>query len=201
MDVKPGSPEDAREMAKLYCQAFPASVEMFFGSKPAKSLLDLIELTFLLVFAWGGQAMLVKDKTMQIHGYCLYLDAHRRERKWCEAFRLVARLAARISLTELVRLLRNQLMMNRSALRTKKLPKHKGEIMSIAISPASQGQGLGTKLLQEVLRRLTDQPVILNVRADNEPGKHLYKAAGFSACGTAKDLLGEWIIMIKLQAV
>ncbi|MDI9484116.1 MAG: N-acetyltransferase [Bacillota bacterium] len=199
MYVDRGSPEDAREMAKLYCQAFPESVEFFFGRKSAKLLLDLMELTFRLIFHWGGEALLLKDEGGQAVGYCLYLSAEqaRLQRRWGKALTCLARLAAKVAPSELLRLLHNQLTMARSAESTRKIPKTKAEILSIAISPACQGQGLGTLLLEKVLQRIKNQPVILNVRANNESGKRLYAAAGFSAYGTTKDLLGEWIMLIR----
>ena len=65
----------------------------------------------------------------------------------------------------------------------KKVPKPEATIVSVAVLPGYQGQGVGTLLLSFVLDQLKGQSVGLNVRADNEPGKRLYASAGFEKYG------------------
>jgi ribosomal protein S18 acetylase RimI-like enzyme len=56
----------------------------------------------------------------------------------------------------------------------------------LAVDPAWQGQGIGTELVIEVLRRFADQGflrVTLNTQADNERSLRLYRKLGFSETG------------------
>lgn len=198
MYLEMGSFQDAREIARVYQNAFPASVQLFFGKKSPATLLDLLELTFAFVMHWGGQAMLIRDRQGQVGGYCLYLsgdDSPRRDYR--TVILLLSRMAGKISLPELGRLLRNKLLMAVSVRHTKKVPKPKARILSMAMDPAYQGQGAGTLLFHSALKKLQHHSVGLNVRADNPAGRRLYAGAGFEECGSTRDLSGEWLILVK----
>ncbi|MCU1671931.1 MAG: ribosomal protein S18P -alanine acetyltransferase [Frankiales bacterium] len=55
-------------------------------------------------------------------------------------------------------------------------------VQTIAVSPATQGRGVGGLLLQALLdeaARRRQRTVSLEVRADNEPAKRLYARFGF----------------------
>lgn len=201
MHVVQGSPAHSREIAKLYTAAFPASIDLFFAKKPSQKLLELLELAFLVIFSWGGEALLVRDEAGLIQGYCLYLNPEglSTRRQWRKVLSILGQMVGKASLTELSRLLRNQLMIARSTKRTKKrsVPRSKALILSIAIGPSYQGHGAGTLLLNRALKMLEHQSVGLNVRADNPPARHLYAQAGFHECGSYQDLSGEWIMLIK----
>jgi len=57
------------------------------------------------------------------------------------------------------------------------------DVMTIAVAPAAQGQGLGTVLLHWLIaeaRRAGAEHLMLEVRADNLVAQRLYSAAGFS---------------------
>jgi ribosomal-protein-alanine N-acetyltransferase len=56
------------------------------------------------------------------------------------------------------------------------------DVMTIAVAPAAQGQGLGTVLLHWLIaeaRRSGAEHLMLEVRADNVVAQRLYSAAGF----------------------
>jgi ribosomal-protein-alanine N-acetyltransferase len=57
------------------------------------------------------------------------------------------------------------------------------DVMTIAVAPAAQGQGLGTVLLHWLIaeaRRAGAEHLMLEVRADNVVAQRLYSAAGFA---------------------
>jgi ribosomal-protein-alanine N-acetyltransferase len=58
------------------------------------------------------------------------------------------------------------------------------DVMTIAVAPAAQGQGLGTLLLHWLIaeaRRAGAEHLMLEVRADNVVAQRLYSAAGFAS--------------------
>jgi ribosomal-protein-alanine N-acetyltransferase len=57
------------------------------------------------------------------------------------------------------------------------------EVMTIAVAPPAQGQGLGRRLmtwLTAQARRAGAEHLMLEVRADNLAAQHLYSATGFA---------------------
>jgi ribosomal-protein-alanine N-acetyltransferase len=58
------------------------------------------------------------------------------------------------------------------------------DVMTIAVTPQRARQGIGTTLLDALLRAADDRrarEVLLEVRADNRPARALYERAGFVA--------------------
>ncbi|WP_092862747.1 ribosomal protein S18-alanine N-acetyltransferase [Quadrisphaera sp. DSM 44207] len=56
------------------------------------------------------------------------------------------------------------------------------DVQTLAVAPAGQGRGLGRALLEALVERARERgaaSVLLEVRADNEPARRLYAAAGF----------------------
>jgi ribosomal-protein-alanine N-acetyltransferase len=76
------------------------------------------------------------------------------------------------------------------------LPPHEYEIHTIGVDPAFQGQGIGRRLLDELLAFADGAAgpatsgragtVYLEVRTDNEPAIALYRGAGFVEVGVRK---------------
>ena len=64
-------------------------------------------------------------------------------------------------------------------------------LSNIQLSPAVQGQGIGSLVMKEILKDATKE-VRLTTFSDN-PAKRLYKRLGFEVCG--RD--GETVYMIK----
>jgi len=65
-------------------------------------------------------------------------------------------------------------------------PPHEYEIHTIGVDPAFQDQGVGRRLLDELLAYAADGAVYLEVRTDNEPAIGLYRSAGFVEVGLRK---------------
>jgi [ribosomal protein S18]-alanine N-acetyltransferase len=57
------------------------------------------------------------------------------------------------------------------------------EIHTIGVDPAYQGQGIGARLVSELLERASDSVVFLEVRTDNVPAIKLYESFGFVNVG------------------
>ena len=57
------------------------------------------------------------------------------------------------------------------------------EIHTIGVDPAYQGQGIGRRLVSELLERASDSVVFLEVRTDNVPAIKLYESFGFVNVG------------------
>ena len=57
------------------------------------------------------------------------------------------------------------------------------EIHTIGVDPAYQGQGIGRRLVSELLERASDGVVYLEVRTDNVPAIKLYESFGFVNVG------------------
>ena len=60
------------------------------------------------------------------------------------------------------------------------------DMMNLAVSPAFRRQGIGRKLVQELVARLKDKGVhilVLEVRTSNAPAISLYEQLGFTQVG------------------
>lgn len=139
-----------------------------------------------------------KDEQGDVCGYCLYSSEKKRS-AYCarQIFSALWTMLKKARLREGAKLLRNSFVMQVSARRGGNRGSAQARIVSIAVNPAKQGQGLGTELLNTALKQLQGQSVALNVRPDNQAALRLYQAAGFKVCGRRKDLLGEWLMLRK----
>ena len=66
------------------------------------------------------------------------------------------------------------------------LPPYEYEIHTIGVDPAYQGQGIGRRLLDDLLDFAKNGMVYLEVRTDNEAALGLYRNAGFVEVGLRK---------------
>lgn len=60
------------------------------------------------------------------------------------------------------------------------------EVHTIGVDSAYQGQGIGRRLLTELLEFASDDAVFLEVRTDNEAAIALYESMGFANVGLRK---------------
>lgn len=60
------------------------------------------------------------------------------------------------------------------------------EVHTIGVEPACQGQGIGRRLLEELLHFADGAVVFLEVRTDNEAAIALYRSVGFEQIGLRK---------------
>ena len=65
-------------------------------------------------------------------------------------------------------------------------PPFEYEIHTIGVDPAYQGQGIGRRMMTELLDFAGDSVVYLEVRTDNEPAIALYTSLGFVTVGRRK---------------
>jgi len=56
-------------------------------------------------------------------------------------------------------------------------------VLTIGVTGAAQGRGVGTELLLDLLAAAGDRRVLLDVRADNEVAQRLYRRHGFVPVG------------------
>lgn len=66
------------------------------------------------------------------------------------------------------------------------LPPHEYEIHTIGVDPAFQGQGIGRRMLDELLTFASRGAVYLEVRTDNTAAIGMYRSAGFVEIGLRK---------------
>jgi len=60
------------------------------------------------------------------------------------------------------------------------------EVHTIGVRPDSQGNGLGRKLLRQLLSAAGDRRMLLEVRTDNAAAIALYASEGFTTLGTRR---------------
>lgn len=65
-------------------------------------------------------------------------------------------------------------------------PPFEYEVHTIGVDPAYHGQGIGRRLLDNLLDHAAGAVVFLEVRTDNEPALALYRSAGFVNVGLRK---------------
>lgn len=79
-------------------------------------------------------------------------------------------------------------------------PSVQARILSIAVHPEHQGQGIATALCRRGLARLDSlgvRPVRLEVRPENLPAVRLYTGLEFRQVGETADSQGTWLIMLR----
>ena len=66
-------------------------------------------------------------------------------------------------------------------------------IHSVAVDPAQRRRGLGTRLINAVIRRMPERctSVVLEVRRDNVPARALYEQLGFQHTRTRQDYYAD----------
>ncbi|WP_353650595.1 ribosomal protein S18-alanine N-acetyltransferase [Nakamurella sp. A5-74] len=62
-------------------------------------------------------------------------------------------------------------------------PDEEAEVQTIGVHPDLQGQGLGARLLDDLLAVAGRRRVLLEVRVDNDPARRLYERRGFARIG------------------
>ncbi len=206
MNIISGNEEDIRSIAKIYLEAFPESVDVFYGGDTGERIIGIMDFGFRILWAAGCTFFVAKDSSGNPLGYCIVTsdEANINEAIFRQGLALkVARefLAGKIKirLTEISKLAVNGLVMAVASLALSKRTSF-GRIMSIAVLKSARGQGLGRSLLRHALLHLVDEgvhAVRLEVRPENTAAYELYRAEGFSEIGVTRDLQGSWVAMEK----
>jgi len=200
-----GSVHHLQPIAMIYREAFPESIQLFFAGKDPGRLLRLLTNAFAFLYLTGARIMIARrSDNNQILGYCVYSSINSGQRRTSlliknmgRILRLAGKCLRDLRFIEIGKLAANSILMWVHTRANQKLPRKHGRIMSIAVRPAAQGQGIGKELLTRVLSELPKENVLLNVRPDNTPALSLYQNAGFTECGMTKDLQGKWVMMIR----
>jgi [ribosomal protein S18]-alanine N-acetyltransferase len=194
--------EDLPEMASVYAAAFPDSLRHFFGDRPSplKAIADALGLAVRA----EPRSNFVADQDGQIVGYCLAPAHTSRLAKACGAACL-SRFLLRWITGRYGLGFRALWVLGRDKLQARRQSRndpHQADahILSIAVSPDAQGQGVGKTLLRHALchfDRERVERVRLEVRPDNLPALRLYEKYGFVTVGRTADSQGDWLIMLR----
>ena len=201
LTFRPAQPDDLPVVARVFFMAFADSVEHAgVGSGGVEAIQDL----FAVSLAAERGSLIVADSDGEIVGYILATTDVARLRRaafwqgYC--LRLLWRtLSGSYDLRW--RTLRILAADKWAFLRGARRWGAQGtRLLSLAVHPGHQSQGIGRQLIQaalEYLRNKRAQPIRLEVRPDNAAALHLYQAAGFRARGEYCDSQGKWLVMVR----
>lgn len=195
------SAADLSTCAQIFSEVFRASIERQFGYVPPQRIIRQV---FRLCYDAEPSALLVALRDGRVQGY-VYAPSSLRNLwrtallrghllRWLSAWgsgRLRLGLAPlRVMLLDKFHFVRASIGGDFAA---------EARILSLAVAPAHQGQGIGSALVRHALERFRELGagrVRLEVRPWNEPAMRLYEKLGFEPVGTTRDTLGEWVIML-----
>lgn len=201
MMIRTMKPDDLPAVASLFYESFHDSVLYYCGRPPTTQAMADV---FACVLAAEPAGAAVAEEGGQVIGYAftpVHLSAI-----WKEAlfgghvFLWVWRwLTGRYGFGwgPVVRLLANKTDFFSSALKDEF--QAEARILSIAVSAAARGRGVGKALFAHAMARFTQLEttlVRLDVRPDNQAALVLYQSFGFKTVGRAPDPQGDWLIML-----
>ena len=193
--------EDLSAVAALFYESFQESVLYYCGRPPTNQAMADV---FACVLAAEPEAALAAEVNGEVVGYAftpVHLSAI-----WREAvlgghvFLWIWRwMTGRYGFGwgPVVRLLANKTDFFSSAL--KREFQAEARILTIAVSAAQRGQGVGKALFSQAMARfvrLQTKVVRLDVRPDNQAALALYRSFGFELVGRAPDPQGNWLSML-----
>lgn len=204
MEIRLATPGDLPAVAELFHAAFPESVAHLWGPGQAPSA-ELTASLFAVCLQSEPGAFLVARAEERLAGY-IFAPAHL-SRVWRVALLRghVLRWAVgwlsgryRLGWRPLRLAFINKLSFFRHALGDR----HRADarILSIAVHPAFQGQGIARQLCEPALGRfdrLGVELVRLEVRPGNLPAVRLYTGLGFEQVGMMTDTQGDWAVMLR----
>ncbi|SHM67784.1 Acetyltransferase (GNAT) family protein [Caldanaerovirga acetigignens] len=185
----------------IFCAAFHKSITFFTPdiSNVREAFKDFFG---LLMETFNGGFMVALNEG-EVCGYIIMADDVRR--LWVKAIfsGFIFKIAAKalrgiygIGLATIYKVVKNKLYYLKFEISTEKT----AQLLSIAVHPSHHGKGIGKKLLEAGLKYIKCmgiKKIKLEVRPDNKSALSIYEKYGFQKVGKAKDLQGDWLIMVK----
>lgn len=194
---------DLPGIAQIFADAFVESVRHVYGYAAHPPVIQ--ELFRLCLTAEPGGFFVARAESGRLLGYCF--APRRVSRLWGAffsrgfAFRWAVKLVAGqlgVGWAQVRRVLPDKASFLKTALTHGQ--GSGARILSLGVSPAAQGRGVGGALLKAALDRfdeLGEPEVQLEVRPWNEPAVRLYRRSGFVETGRTRDTQGEWLVMLR----
>lgn len=205
IDIRQARPDDLVAIGRVFLAAFPESVAFYTGRAiPPAAPADL----FAICLASEPDAFFVAEVGGEVRGY-VFAPAHfshltRAGLRSGLLFRMLGHWVGGrygFGLRPVFASLRNWLSLLRES--SHQELSSDARILSIAVDPRSQGQGLGKGLMTAGMDYLASRHVSrvrLEVRPNNPSARRLYEKYGFITRGETRDLQGPWLIMLKDMA-
>lgn len=189
------------EVAELFCLAFEESITFF--TPMSKKIKNAMKDAFRLLHEVFTQGFFVAVEGDKVCGYIVMADDIKR--LWMQAITSgflkkaivsVIRGEYGLTLPTLYKIVKNKLLYFRFELTTKP----SAQLLSIAVHPEHQGEGIGQKLLSkgiDYIESLGIKRIKLEARPDNTAAVKIYEKHGFHTVGQTCDLQGKWLIMVR----
>jgi len=194
-----------KKVADIFCRAFGESIRYFadVGDKTGYALTDI----FTLLLHSFGPGFMVAAEGDNVLGYIVMAPDIRRlwtkslfsGTLWKMAVRAVSGVYG-IRTSTLLKIARNKLLYMKFEVTTPPA----AQILSVAVGPGHQGKGIGKKLIRMGLNYIDDmgiKRIKLEVRPENTAAMKAYQRFGFAKMGVARDLQGDWIVMMRKREI
>lgn len=193
---------DLTEIARIFIRAFPESIEHYVGRPiPPDALRDV----FAICLAAEPDAFFVARADGRVAGYVFAPSSFPRVVRTALRQGYLLGMFARwvsgrygIGLHPVVIAAKNWLALLRES--HEPTMHADARILSIAVDPDFQGEGIGTGLMSTAMEYLLSKrvpAVRLEVRPENGPARHVYEKYGFKGVGETRDTQGAWLVMVK----
>lgn len=204
MGIRHVESSDIPAIASIFMSAFPESIDHYYLGKPAPAkpfrdiyaFLATAEHSNFLVHEESGQVLgyIVVPRNMGLLWIKSILSGH----LFLWAFNWFTGQYS-LSLPRVLTTLGNKLLF--AAHSFGRFARGHAQVLSVAVAPEAQGQGIGRKLVQAGLDLLRSQGVSLvklEVRPENTPARRIYASLGFEEVGVSYDSQGKWVVMTAL---
>jgi ribosomal-protein-alanine N-acetyltransferase len=201
MRIIPAKIQHIEAVVDIFSSAFENSINFFTPINDG--LKYVFKHIFKLLHSVFDKGFMVAVVEEEVCGYIIMADNIKR--LWLKAFSsgFLLKMAAgyfsgaySLKLSTIYKIIKNKLFYMKFELFTA-VPT---QLLSIAVNPKHQGKGIGKRLLEAGIKYIESRgmkQVKLEVRPDNTPAFKLYESFGFRPRGKARDLQGEWIIMVR----
>ncbi len=188
-------------VAEIFCLAFENSITFF--TPMTHKVKNAIRDVFDLLYRVFGQGFFIAVQNNQVCGYIVMADDIKR--LWLQAVTsgflkraVISTLSGEYGLTlpTLYKIVQNKLLYFGFEMTTKP----SAQVLSIAVHPKCQGEGIGQKLLSKGIKyieSLGGKRIKLEARPKNTAAVKIYEKYGFRTVGETKDLQGKWLIMVR----